>query len=287
MSSIDEANRFVNCVMNRSRHDTVMRGGLVVLLAVLPLIALFYGAIVISLKHSDDDLLSFVSAVCLTFMFYAQMLVIFFIYRRLIDHSTRDIEWRFALMEYARGYGCNDTRLMGINNSALVEERTSAEKPAIILILLLFLFIMICMGFPEVFNVNTDGAINVAFVLLISMLEAFLMFCFVLVYLIKAPHVHESTQIEFTEEFARQMEQVGITVPVMPKAVKNMVIGLSVVLVIITFGLFIFVILYKTFVNTNYHIMNQWEYEVRLMNVIIENEGGIGVMPKKSIEVGQ
>ena len=100
------------------------------------------------------------------------------------------------------------------------------------------------------------------------------------------PYKHEKVQVEFTEEFSRRMDDVGLSFPTMKPLVgkpHRIIMG---VLFVITFGLFSLVLFLLACRNMNIHIHNQWAYEQEVLDTIIRIEGGKGVRPVEGAKVG-
>ena len=62
MSSLDEANHFVNCVMNRYKNDTIMRTGATLLLILIPFIALGLGYGIIRYTENDSTITDYLDS---------------------------------------------------------------------------------------------------------------------------------------------------------------------------------------------------------------------------------
>lgn len=275
MDSVEAANRFVNCVMNRYRSDTVMRIGGTILILISPFLALLFGYM--SLNGSDPKVEDYLVWTCIGFFFFILSLSMFMIYRRLVDHSVRDREWRDALTEYAVSKGCDVAYLKDISRKAKSKESTIAEGPAILLLIVMFLVIVLVGGNPNMFGITeTDGSRLMA-IIIVGMLVAFLMMLFVLLYVLTFPYKHESTQIDFTAELCRVLSERGVTMIEMRQTVNHKSIVLGIILFIITGGLWSIVMLYRTYSDANIHVQNQWSYESRVMELIIEAEHGTGI----------
>ena len=284
MSTLDEANRFVNCVMNRYRSDTVVRTGATLLLIIMPLIALVFGSIykVISSEETGDEIV-FLGFTAGFMFYYVVMIVMFMMYRRLIDHSARDAVWREALMRYAASRGCDISGMHSIDVTIKYEERTLAEWPAIILMAIGFLVFAVVGGIPKKvgFSDTTDGT-HLIVLILVSIVLCTLVFAFVFLYTLRFPHMHESNQISFTEEFSRQMYARDVQMLPMKQVVTQKSIVLSIILFVITGGLFGLWMIYCAYTDANNHIQNQWSYENRIMNKIIRGTGGTGIAAGRS-----
>ena len=106
MSSLDEANNFVNCVMNRYRNDTIMRTGATLLLILVPFIALGLGYGILVVTNQEQNIMDHLESVVVMAIWYFLLIMMFLTYRRLEDHSNRDRQWRDILIHYARERGC-------------------------------------------------------------------------------------------------------------------------------------------------------------------------------------
>lgn len=283
MGSVDAANRFVNCVMNRYRSDTVMRMGAILLLIIAPFFALFFGYAYLGDSH--DDVKNFLVWSCLAMFFFFISLAMFLIYRRLVDHSVRDREWRESLIEYAASKGGDVTNLWNMNHRANSGERSSAEVPAILLLVIFFLAVMFVCGNPNMFGINGTDPTSMTPILVIGVLVALFMMLFVFLYVLRFPFKHESLQIDFTIELCRILSGKGVNMIEMRQTINHKSVVLNVILFLITGGLWSIIMLYRAYSDANIHVQNQWSYENRAMELIIEAEHGVGVAQGKAGDV--
>ena len=115
MSSLDEANHFVNCVMNRYKNDTIMRTGATLLLILIPFIAMGLGYGIIRFTDNELKITDYLSSVAMMSIWFFLLIMMFLTYRRLEDHSNRDTQWRDILIHYAKERGCSTVNLQKLD----------------------------------------------------------------------------------------------------------------------------------------------------------------------------
>lgn len=281
MDTKEAADKFTNCVMHRYKSDTVMRGWLTILILLLPTISLISGSTYLSMRDTGDnsDVMQMLVRLFFYLTFFILMIVIFLSYRRLLDHSYRDKDWRSALIMYAESYGLDSTILKKIDNDIRKKEKTIAEYPGLLLIILYFIIMLFVIAFPILYKkfISSDSNSGDTILITIGILLCILMILFVFLYVIRFPNLHEKGQIKFTTEFARLMKLRGMEITEMQKSVKYVHGAIAIILLIVTLGFYSLVMIYRTYKCFNDHIFNQWSYETRLMNTIIRKEGGIDV----------
>lgn len=282
METREAADEFVNCVMHRYKSDTVMRGWLTILILLLPTFSLFAGTIFLSMRNdNDNDIAQMLVRLFFYLTFFILMIVIFLSYRRLLDHSYRDREWRSSLMKYAKSYGLDTDILSGIDNDIRRKEKTVAEYPGLLLIILYFIIMLFVIAFPILYTkfISSDSNSGDAIMITIGVFLCILMILFVFLYVIRFPNLHEKEQIKFTAEFARLMKLRDMDISEMQKSVKYVHGAVAFLILVLTLGFYSLIMIYRTYKSFNDHIFNQWSYETRLMNMIIKKEGGIEVVP--------
>ena len=282
METKEAADRFANCVMHRYKSDTIMRGWLTILILLLPTISLIIGSIYLSMKNDNDgEITNMLVKLFFYLTFFILMIIIFLSYRRLLDHSYRDKDWRLALIDYADSYGLSTTILENIDKDIGKKEKTIAEYPGLLLVILYFVIMLFVIAFPVMYTkyISSDSGSADAIMITIGIVLCVLLILFVFLYVIRFPKLHEKGQIKFTAEFARLMKLRGMDIDEMQKSVRFVHGAIAFILLIVTFGFYSLIMIYRTYKCFNDHIFNQWSYETRLMNMIIRKEGGIDVAP--------
>ena len=277
MSSLDEANNFVNCVMNRYRNDTIMRTGATLLLILVPFIALGLGYGILVVTNQEQNIMDHLESVVVMAVWYFLLIMMFLTYRRLEDHSNRDRQWRDILIHYARERGCSTVNLMKLDRRCNKAESSAIIYPASIILAAYAVLFVLALCYQKA--VYYEFGIHVNMYTLISAGAAlnFLMFLLVYTYSMKYPYKHESSQIRFVEEFRFTMLKDDMVVPEMIPSVRHAWLIIHVFLFMITGGLYAFYLILMVYKSTNDHLYNQWSYEIRLMKAIVHHEGGVGI----------
>ncbi len=277
MSSLDEANHFVNCVMNRYRNDTIMRVYVTLLLIAIPFMAAGFGLVLIDFKNGDLQITEYLYSVSMMLMWFIFMILMFLTYRRLEDHSNRDNSWRDILIHYAMERGCNTVELQKCDRYCRSNESSSIIYPAMIIMTIYFLLFVLTVCYPKVVYYEFGIHLSLSILMILGAAFNFLMFIMVFTYSMKYPYRHEFAQIQFVDEFRRVMSRDNLIVPEMLPAVKHMWLIVHIFLFMITGGLYSIYLLVATYRSTNDHLFNQWSYEIRLMDAIVKHEGGRGI----------
>ncbi len=278
MSSLDEANHFVNCVMNRYRNDTIMRVNVTLLLIAVPFMAVGLGFAILNYKQGDLKINDYLASVAMMLIWFLLLILMFLTYRRLEDHSNRDRVWRDILIHYAKERGCNTVELERCDRFCHSRESSSIIYPAMIIMAIYFLLFVLTVCYPKV--VYYEWGIHLSLELLIMLGAAFnfIMFLMVFRYAMKYPYLHESAQIQFVDELRRVLSWDKLIIPEMLPAVKHTWLIIHIFLFMITGGLYAILLIISTYRSTNDHLFNQWSYEIKLMDAIIKHEGGKGIV---------
>lgn len=104
-------NRFVSSVSNRYNHDTIITGGSMALLLLVPVACTFIAG---SLLNNNSELKTDTGQCTTTIMVIESLMIMFIMlsmYNRLSEHSARDHEWRAGLISYAENRGCDVSKL--------------------------------------------------------------------------------------------------------------------------------------------------------------------------------
>ena len=150
MSSLDEANHFVNCVMNRYRNDTIMRTGATLLLILVPFIALGLGYGIILFTNQETNIFDHLESVVIMSVWFFLLIMMFLTYRRLEDHSNRDRQWRDILIHYARERGCSTVNLEKLDRRCHRVESSAIIYPASIILAAYFVLFVLALCYQKV-----------------------------------------------------------------------------------------------------------------------------------------
>ena len=277
MSSLDEANHFVNCVMNRYKNDTIMRTGATLLLILIPFIAMGLGYGIIRFTDNELKITDYLSSVAMMSIWFFLLIMMFLTYRRLEDHSNRDTQWRDILIHYAKERGCSTVNLQKLDRRCHKMESSAVIYPASIILATYFVLFVLAICYPKVLFYQFDFQLTTYHLVITGAVLNFLMFLLVYTYSMKYPYRHESSQVKFVEEFRYTMLKDDLYVPEMIPAVKHTWLIIHMFLFMITAGLYAFYLIIMVYKSTNDHLYNQWSYEIRLMKAMIKHEGGKGI----------
>ena len=281
MSSVDEANNFINCVMNRYRNDTIMRADATLLLIAIPFMAVGFGYGIISYTENDMRIEEYLSSVSMMLIWFILLIMVFLTYRRLEDHSNRDRVWRDILIHYAKEKGCSTAELRKLDRQCHKKESTAVIYPASIILALYFILFVLTVCYPKVIYYEFGLHLNMYFLVVAGAVFNFLMFILVYTYSMKYPYAHESSQVRFVKELRYVMYQKGMDIPEMEPSVRHTWLIIHIFLFMITGGLYAIYLIIMVYRSTNNHLYNQWSYEIRLMKAIIKIEGGKGIKAAK------
>ena len=77
MSSLDEANHFVNCIMNRYRNDTIMRADATILLIAIPFISIGFGYAIIAYTQNEVKINDYLYSVAMMMIWFLLLIMMF------------------------------------------------------------------------------------------------------------------------------------------------------------------------------------------------------------------
>ena len=279
MSSLDEANNFVNCVMNRYKNDTVMRMDATFLLIAVPFIAFALGYGIIEYTEGNKNLVENLASVAVMMLWFLLLIMMFLTYRRLMDHSNRDRLWRDILIHYAKELGCDIDDLKRLDKSCRRNESSWIMVPASIILAAYFVLFVLAICYPKVVYYEFGGHLGLESLVAAGALFNFLMFILVYTYSMKYPYNHESSQVKFVKQLRYELYRKGLDIPEMIPSVRHMWLIIHIFLFVITGGLYSIYLIFMVYRSTNNHLYNQWSYEIKLMDAIITHEGGTGIGP--------
>lgn len=265
-------NRFVSSVSSRYNHDTIITGGSMALLLLVPVACTFIAGYLLN----NNSELNTDTGQCTTTIMVIESLMIMFImlsmYNRLSEHSARDHEWRAGLISYAEDRGCDVSKLARMDLEWVRSERGLMKIPA--LAVMAFAVALIPLSMHIMFSGPAENWYYHGFdFVLLSIATAFAMFFLVFITILRYPYVHEHRQVEFTNELAKRLTATGLYIEPMPEVIKHRPIWIHILLFVCTLGLYSFVMLFIVYRSTNNHIYNQWHYEDRLMVTLMKAEG--------------
>ena len=288
MERNEYADSFADCVVRRTEYDTVMKPGIIILTMALPaLLALAVVTVAIDANLGVNFTEEGVRAGILVALVTECSIIGFMLYMlsgRTARHQSRDDDWAAALIGYARSKGADVSDMEALAQKMHRRGRSSLRVLSLVLwgisvIFLLFLGVYLgLLSEPLDQRIYLLGTISYILLILQFLLSTGATYGF--------PYKHEKRQIAFTEEFSRRMGEVGLEFPSMKPLVGRPHRILMGLLFIITLGLLSLVLFLLACRNMNLHIHNQWGYEQKVLERILEIEGGRGVRPVEGARMG-
>ena len=281
MERNESTDAFADCVVRRTDHDTVMKPGVVVATMVVPaVLALLMVTVVMDANVGTVFTEDGVRAGIVTALVTECCVIGFMLYvlaGRTASHQKRDVVWTDSLVGYARSKGADVGELEKL--AGKVRSRGRGPLRAVCFVLWAFSAVLL-LAMAFYFGFLTGDIDDRIF--LLAGVEYILL---VLQFLIGTgatygfPYAHEKAQIRFTEELSARLKDRGVSVDSMKPLVGKPHWVISILLFILTMGLFSVVLFLFACRNMNLHIRNQQEYEDSLLETIIKAEGGNGVRP--------
>lgn len=275
---------FRKCVYSREQNDLIISGLAALLVILVPIISY----IIIDVLSGTEtkyavmaDHLAKAKVVCISLELFIIMFILYRMYTRLITHSSRDRLWMRSLILFCNTQNCDTSQLEDCyeyytTSFVFWRKRLIKFLMAAMFVFLSCIFIFIVPNITSLDPAHTDlswalpGGLNITInsAYLIFIVEAAICLTMAVVVLTRAvnfPFYHETRQIRFTEILADTLNDVGITIYPMAPVVKGRSRIASIVLTIITVGMYLFYLMFKAFRDMNYHMMNQWRYENSLL----------------------
>ncbi len=289
-----KAGSFREIVDARYRHDLVMNGVSAFLVLMVPVGVL---AIVYILAGTDtaygvmEDYLDKAVVTCLALESFFMTVIMFRMYDRLRNHSIRDLEWMRYLIGYAQKKGADTSRMTGCYEECVAEERFVMRPYAILNVIATTMFTgwAIIGGVSRVDDISggndfvTLRILNstlfsmdvVHLVIAVSMVLIFFMAITVFVPSYLFPHSHELRQIGFTRALTDALGERGISIIPMEERVYPSDRTRVILFTVFTAGYGSLFMMFAAFRHMNVHMINQWDYEARLL-VSLHTEGRAG-----------
>ena len=265
------ADAFLDCIMKRSRYDTMMHMGMIILVMVVTPI------IILGFIHTQDyldtrEISGIIGAQLLENLIFN--FIIFSIVLALYKHHCRDILWMNALAGYAESYGHDVSELRGIIREFDDRGIRLVVKVFRIYIIALTVLTVIQGVAVSVKGLDIDTCVHIVEMLALLML---ILLCISTGYQFKKLRKYDSLQRRFERLFCSMMskELHGIT----PNAGRIWAkwVWPHVILMIVTVGLYSLPFSLYVVHTMNVHITTQHRFEGRLMVAIMEKEGATGI----------
>ncbi len=279
MARNDAADRFVDCVINRGRYDSVTRTSLLITSMLVPVL---FGLIMTSYASSNHpDVFDIHTDGAIACAIVASVecgvisFILLFMSRRSKRHMRRDVEWMSSLCDYVDSVGGNSTDMRRISKEAdmLTTKINNGASMAIWAFTALYICAIGIMSYHRVGIMDTN-------------ITAVYAACYALVivqYLITAgsvsrfPSKHDKLQCEFTETMSKELRRAGIPAEPMRRCTGNLHPVINTVLFIVTLGSYSVVIIILSNIRFGNHVKGQWKYEEKLMETMIRSQGATGI----------
>lgn len=272
----ESADRFLNCVMMRSVSDGIISiWSMILMMGVLPLVFVLM-FLVISFDPSQQvfvfDLKRFVVIpifIGIIATFFAYSMVNFF-----DKHQHRDKEWAESLTDYAKDYGHDNIMLDRMSDMLMFGHvRTMKLVLMVVFIVIIVSDALICF-LMEINDIDSEAAI---LPMSLMTLLIFVEYQVVGLYMFLVIRKHDLRQFAFTEQFSMIMSEDLPGIKPMDTRVKRRRIWPHVILFFITLGAYsMLFILWVALIN-NLHVQRQWTYEERVLKLIMNKEGAVGI----------
>lgn len=275
MAECPAADKFANNVVKRSESDIVVRTRLIFMLSFLPLLISIIGLSVIRMGNTVD--MAAASLVITATEFSILGFLLFIMSYRTYKHGMRDIEWMDTLIEYVASKNARTQEMESYRKKI----HPLFRRVSIYISLLLMSFNVLYLLLIGVFFYSHGDMFSEHVVAMSGASLTILILQFILSSgsTVLFPGYHDELQSKFTVAMKASLMPRGIVVSSMPNSVRKRHILIHILLFIVTFGLYLVYSLFESSIKMNIHLYNQWEYEVKLLEEIIEIEGAKGVEP--------
>lgn len=280
------ADRFCDCVVNRSSKDYFIRFHIVLIFLVVVGIITIVMIEPICDYYSNYRMWFIPDSMDIAVMFIVCFLCSLFSFtlmsmgRRAVIHERRDAEWRESLIGYIRSYGGDVTRLEAMGSE-------TGEKGLNVSFAVSFLFwVLICVSIIvlALFQINAGSEMVELSNTAVISIYVFVMLQFLLTIgsIVWYPYGHRRHQVAFTEELSVAFsEHCDIDIRPMTVSSKTHSRLFHVILFIATLGIYSIFLVGLSCAVMNRHIEEQWMFEDELLEKIIEREGAVGVGPTR------
>ena len=285
--------KFRHNIEHRSDYDLMIRGSLVLLIALVPFITVIFWRTLSNYLPKFivlEEYSSVISDVMINAESIILILIFFLTYSRMRQHADRDKEWRSSLIECLEEKKIECDELKEIDRYMNKHSKFRQEFLGWVMMAVWLVFtirtLMYCIPYEFVHPHDyflAHAGFMIAVALDVITFGPFL--CQILAF----PGNHESKQVEFTVKFAECASHAGIDIKPMEKWATSfnpwipalIYIGMLVVTLIFdlqAIGLIGAAILFVGFVmcvgfhEFNNHLYNQWGYERYLLDMLEKGE---------------
>lgn len=275
--AIPGADRFLNCVLNRSKKDIILKI-LVLLLVVLGTPAYMLNGIVSYQLDTEFDLSQYFNVVL--FMCVVAAYVMYNIVKSLVRHKERDVEWMSALIEYATYFGGDTQKLSEIRDDLSGLVTRNYQRGAFVL------FVAITVA------VVVQAVLDMLWLIQFEQLGIFEVFDMVFIFVILSTIcliVHDRIsmidvlQYRFTLVFSKMMNDDVHHLDPMPKVVWRSKPLRHMILMCATLGFYSIPYALWTVHQMNLHIKRQWTYERKALEWMAARDGAVAVDKEETV----
>ena len=270
--AIPGADRFLNCVLNRSKRDIILKI-LVLLLVVLGTpIYMINGILSYQIMSGSFDLDQYF--VVALFMCTIAAYIIYNIVKSLVQHRDRDIEWMSALIEYASYLDRDTQRLSEIRDELPGLVTRNYQRGAFVLFLAVAVLSIVQAALDMSVVLDFDHL-----TILVILDTSFIFVTLGVVCLIVHDRISmiDVLQYRFTVIFTEMMNDRDHHLDPMPKVIWRSRPLRHMLLMIVTLGFYSIPYALWTVHQMNLHIKRQWEYERSVLEWMAVRDGAISV----------
>lgn len=269
---IPGADRFLNCVLNRSKRDMVLKI-LVLLLIVLGTPAYMINGILSFQIGIGEFYLDHYFTVVM-FMSAIAAYIIYDIVKSLVQHKERDVEWMSALIEYASFFGKDTEGLSSIRDEIPGLVTRGYLKGAFLLFIAEAVWAIVQATLDMSFFLESEVIIVIE---VIDTAFIFVMLSVVCLIVHDRISIIDVLQSRFTAVFSELMDDGNRRLEPMPKAVWRSKPLRHMFLMIATLGFYSIPYSLWTVHQMNLHIKRQWAYERSVLEWMAARDGAISV----------
>ena len=226
---------------------------------------------------------------------FVMVVIMYRMYDRLAKHSLRDRMWMENLITVCESRGADVSGMRDCYEETLAKERFAMRPLAIALLILMTVFtswaLVGAVSRVESLYGNQTYVLTLAGSTLIAMdvmhllvigclLHIFVMEVLVFIPSYMYPYRHEERQVRFTQAMTDSVARLGIVIKPMELKAPPVDVRKLTIVTVLTAGYSYLFLMFRSFNIMNSHLMNQWDYEAKLL-VAVESKGRYGFEPEQ------
>lgn len=265
------ADAFLDCIMKRSKYDTLIHMGTVFLMTIVaPIVITVYATN--GSGMDEDKVIALIGTQMLENLIFN--FIIFSIILALHKHHMRDIMWMDALIGYASSYGKDVSGMRAVRQRS-TDDRLPAVVTAFRVYIVILTAVTVIQGvMVSVRGMDVDTCRSLVMTYSLIML---ILLCISTAYQFKKLRKYNSLQFEFTRLFSKSMSCELGSIPSMTNRIWTKHVWPHVFLMVITAGFYAMPFSLFVIHSMNAHITSQHRYEGKLLRLMMEKEGATGI----------